>query len=644
MAGAVGGPHHDGSALYVSNERPGLGETVTVRVRVPRGWAPGGAMDAGAADAGARGAGTGVDAVWLRSTPDREPRWAQARRLGEADGWDWWEATLTAENPRTGYRWLLLGAAGAAGHGGRAWLNQGGLSTLEPLDAEDYALLATPAAPAWLAESVMYQVFPDRFARSAAADAQETPEWAIPAAWGDPVDAVMPGRSQQFYGGDLDGIREHLDHLVALGVDLLYLTPVFPAASNHRYDATSFDRVDPLLGGDEALARLVTAAHERGIRVIGDLTTNHTGDRHEWFRAGHGHPEAAEAAFYLFDDDADDYVSWLGVPSLPKLDWRSPELRRRFIEGPDSVVGRWLGPPFALDGWRIDVANMTGRHGAVDLNAEVRRGIRRTMLEANPDTVLLAESTNDAAADFQGDAWHGAMTYPSFTRPLWGWLSEEAGPAAPEPWFFGMPGGIPSLDGRDFVEQHLRFTAAYPWRIRIGNMNALDTHDTARFATHARPGAVPVALGLSLALPGVPVVFAGDEFGLTGADGEASRTPMPWGLPVLGAYPELIAARRAHPVLARGGMRWLHVGADAVVFVRESAEASVLVFASRAATSPLVRGVDAAGIGPGADAATAPDLIAAIGEVALTRADGALRLTAGGPAFAMWALPGIRTP
>ena len=125
----------------------------------------------------------------------------------------------------------------------------------------------------------------------------------------------------------------------------------------------------------------------------------------------------------------------------------SPGLRARMVEGPDSVVARWLRPPFDLDGWRIDVANMTGRYLDEDLNADVRRIIRRTMIETNPDTILLGESTNDATEDFQGDGWHGAMTYANFTRPVWGWLSRESG----NPWFYGIPyGGIPSYTGDEF--------------------------------------------------------------------------------------------------------------------------------------------------------------------------------------------------
>ncbi|GAA2009867.1 glycoside hydrolase family 13 protein [Microbacterium ulmi] len=622
-------PHHDGSTLYVSNLAPQLGETVRVRLRVPERYGP-------------------LVAVRTRSNPDHEPEWTDAASLGVADGWEWWEAPVTVHNPRHGYRWVLQHADGRV-----EWLNQSGIHTIETLDAEDFALVAHPAPPAWLYDAVMYQVFPDRFARSAQADAHPTPGWAIAAEWTDPVDPVNPGRSQQFYGGDLDGVRERLDHLIDLGVNLLYLTPVFPAESNHRYNATSFHDVDPLLGGDDAFVRLVEAAHERGIRVIGDLTSNHSGDTHEWFLAAYGHPGAPEEEFYYFTDDGNtEYESWLGYESLPKFNWASHELRRRFIEGAGSVVAKWLEPPYSTDGWRIDVANMTGRLGAVDLNADVRRLLRRTMLEINPDTILLGESTNDAVSDLQGDGWHGAMTYPSFTRPVWGWLSEPEGTpyltydgeTETEPWFFTQPiGGIPRYTARQFVDAVVRFTAGIPWRVRLGNMQPLDTHDTARFATNAAPGTIPVAVGLSMTLPGLPVVFAGDEFGLTGADGESSRTPMPWGTedePAtaerLALYRDLVGLRRAHPALATGGLRWLHVDDETVVFVRESADESVLVLATRGDADvelppgSLPRAAEGVDVFGDAMLATAPD--------------GAAVLSAEGPAFAVWTLPGVAIP
>jgi alpha-glucosidase len=622
-------PHHDGSPLCVSNTEPTLGETVRVRLRVPVGYGP-------------------LAAVRTRSNPDREPAWADAELVGTADGWDWWEAEVVVANPRHGYRWLLQHEDGRV-----QWLNQSGLHEIETLDAEDFALVAYPAPPAWMYDAVMYQVFPDRFARSPQADTHPTPDWAVPAAWHEPVDAVAPGRSQQFYGGDLDGVTSKLDHLVELGVNLLYLTPVFPAASNHRYDASSFLSVDPLLGGDEAYIRLIEAAHERGIRVIGDLTSNHSGDRHEWFLSALGTPAAPAEEFYYFTDEGNtEYVSWLGYPTLPKFNWSSEKLRERFIDGPDSVVAKWLKPPFNADGWRIDVANMTGRLGEVDLNAEVRQLLRRTMIDINLETVLLGESTNDATSDLQGDGWHGAMTYPSFTRPVWAWLSDPAprayvdaeGRHVTEPWFFGQPvGGIPRYTAAQFVAAVTRFTAGIPWRVRLGNMQPLDTHDTARFATHAPPEVIPLAVGLSMTLPGLPVVFAGDEYGAIGVDGEASRTPMPWGTESepavaerLALYRDLIALRRAHPALATGGLRWLHVDDETVVFVRESAEESVLVLAS---TGDVDIELPATAM-PGA--ASAVELY---GRATLGSApDGGVLLSADGPVFAAWALPGVVAP
>ncbi|MDQ0894623.1 glycoside hydrolase family 13 protein [Agromyces ramosus] len=611
-------PHHDGSPLYVSTQAPELGEVVRVRLRVPGDFGP-------------------LAWVGTRSNPNREPRFDEASVIAAADGWQWWEASVEVENPVHGYRWLLVGVDGR-----QHWLNQLGLFTTEVRDHDDFRLVAHEPAPAWAASSILYQVFPDRFARSAAAGSRPAPEWAIPAEWSDPLDPVPPARSTQFFGGDLDGVREHLDHLESFGVNLLYLTPMFPARSNHRYDASTFDVVDPLLGGDEALVRLVEAAHARGIRVIGDLTSNHSGDAHEWFRTAQADPDSVERGFYYFRDEAQGggYESWLGVPSLPKFDWSSAELRRRFIEGRDSVVARFLAPPFNLDGWRIDVANMTGRLGAEDLNAEVRQTIRRTMLDVNPDTILLGESTNDAASDVQGDAWHGAMTYTPFTRPLWSWLLEPGSPAGGG---IGFPlAAVPSYDGHEFLETHLRFAAGFPWRTRLATMNALDTHDTPRFGTHARPGTLPVALGLAVTLPGIPVVWAGDEFGLTGVDGEASRTPIPWGsetasevAPVLDTYRELLGLRRAHPVLATGGLRWLAVGDDAIAFVRESADEQLLVFAARAAATLEL---------PAAAIAMTDAAARLTGDAELEASGDLLRLSSGAPAFAVWRLAGVAAP
>ena len=231
------------------------------------------------------------------------------------------------------------------------------------------------------------------------------------------------------FGGDLRGIEQRLDYIEQLGVNALYLTPIFPASSTHRYDATSFDRVDPLLGGDEALRSLLAAAHSRGVRVLGDLTTNHTGNAHEWFVEALADPDALERELYYFDPSLPaGYESWLGIPSLPKLDWRSAELRRRMV----GVTRRWLEA--GLDGWRIDVANMTGRYKGIELTREVAQLIRGALTE---DALLVAEHGYDYRRDLDGTGWHGAMNYAGFLRPVWSWLLGDDPPEELRRSFWG---------------------------------------------------------------------------------------------------------------------------------------------------------------------------------------------------------------
>ncbi|WP_427016421.1 alpha-amylase family glycosyl hydrolase [Pseudarthrobacter sp. P1] len=183
---------------------------------------------------------------------------------------------------------------------------------------------------------------------------------------------------------------------------IVYLTPFFPAGSNHRYDAATFEGVDPLLGGDAALIDLVAAAHARGMKVGGDLTANHSVSSHEWFQRALTDPAAPEAGYYHFSPDYSSYESWRGVPSLPKFNWASAGLCEAYTTGEDSVVAHWLKPPFNLDGWRLDVGNMAGRLGAQDVNHEVATLIRDRVVAVNPDALLLGEPTSDAGPDADG--------------------------------------------------------------------------------------------------------------------------------------------------------------------------------------------------------------------------------------------------
>ena len=235
-----------------------------------------------------------------------------------------------------------------------------------------------------------------------------------------------PQAPLQLYGGDLRGVEDRLDYLHELGVNVIYVTPFFPAPSSHRYNATTFNHVDPLLGGDAALASLSAALHRRGMRLLGDLTTNHSGSTHEWFRAAQADPASEEAGYYYFHSHPDDYITWYANPTTPKFNFASAGLRRRLVEGPGSVVARWLRAPYALDGWRIDVANMTGRWTADDFNHEIATAIRGTLTAERPDALLVAEHAYDATADLLGDGWHANVNFAGFISPVCSWLDSLA--------------------------------------------------------------------------------------------------------------------------------------------------------------------------------------------------------------------------
>jgi alpha-glucosidase len=554
-------PHHDGSATYVSDLAPNLGDTVAVFLRVPRA--------------------SGVRQALLRVYVDGEQTLTETVVDREDEHEVWLRGNVPLHNPVVSYRWLLDGVPN-----GYQWLNGEGLHAHDVTDAADFRLTTHAAPPSWAQDAVLYQIFPDRFAKSVD---RPVPAWAVPQRWDDPVIGNGPETPYQLYGGDLDGITAHLDHIASTGANTVYLTPVFPARSNHRYDASTFDVVDPQLGGDAALARLSDALHARGMRLLGDLTTNHCGEAHEWFQTAVADATTPEAGYFIFTDHPHAYVCWFGYSSLPKFDHRDPGLRRRLYEGPDSVVARWLGP-HGLDGWRIDVANMTARMGTTDLNRMVATTIRATMAAADPESLLLAEHSHDASQDLLGDGWHGVMNYAGFTRPIWQWLKAPgAVPFQPGPFT-----AIPRFPGGAITTAMRSFAAAQPWRATAHALTLVDSHDTMRIRTLLHdPALVTVAFGLLATMPGIPMLWAGDEIGQEGVNGEDARRPMPWNEPEqwdmerFAINQALFTARAENPALRRGGLRWLAVQDDSITFLRESPQQTVLVHAARGPHRPV---------------------------------------------------------
>jgi len=554
--------HHDGSPLYVQTTGGGIGDAASIRLRA-------------AADAP-------LEAVFLRSCPDGEQS-IVPMRAGPVEGaCRWWQLELPLRMLRTGYRFLLRTAAGTR------WYNAAGVQAHYPTDANDFKLLAGYQAPAWVRDAVFYQIFPDRFA-----DGDPTNN-VVDGAYlyrGRPVVArpwgATPRREYaaiEFFGGDLQGITQRLDYLADLGVNALYLNPIFEAPSNHKYDVADYEHVDPHLGGDAGLAALRRALDERAMHLVLDIVPNHCGATHPWFTTAQADAGAPSAEFFTFRRHPDEYECWLGVPTLPKLDYRSERLRELMYAGEDAVMRRWLRPPFRIDGWRIDVANMLGRQGPSDLGHKLGRGIRRAVKAENPAAYLLGEHFFDGTPHLQGSELDATMNYQGFTFPLWRWLAGFELGAGAEAWGDPRP-----MATADMAAQWTAFRAAIPWQIATQQFNLLGSHDTPRLR-HILGGDLArlrVAAALLFTYPGVPCIYYGDEIGLDGAGDPECRRTMPWDEgewdhELRAFFQQLIALRRQAPALRWGGFQLLHAAGDSVAFQREAPEERLLVVARRA--------------------------------------------------------------
>lgn len=558
--------HHDGSPSYVRGPHPPdltIGDQVTLRLR---------------AATEAR-----IERVLLRTEPDGEQHLLpmQVEEQGEGNGVArWWQLRLEVTMPVTAYRFLLFTSYGAW------WYNGSGLHQSMVTDAEDFRLLAGYTAPTWVWDSVFYQIFPDRFADGDSSNNVRQGEfvyWGVEArqrSWGSPP-STWPAAMVEFYGGDLRGIEQRLDYLQELGVNALYLNPIFSALSNHRYDVIDYRQVDPHLGGNGALVSLREATKRRDIRYILDIVPNHTGVMHPWFQAAQANPSAPTAEFYTFFQHPDAYASWLGHRSLPKLNYRSERLRQEMYAGEDSVLRRWLKEPYRADGWRIDVANMLGRQGQTQIGVEVCRGIRRAVKEVAPQAYLLGENFFDASEHLQGDMWDGVMNYSGFLKPLVFWVSQFEVRHHGEPREVLSGGRWPT---QALLESWCSFRASIPWAIARQQFNLLGSHDTMRIldVVGGNDTLNRLVVAVLMTYPGVPCVYYGNEVGLRGH----IRAPMPWSRDawnqdLLAYYQKLIRLRRTSHALRGGGFQVLMQEEDSFAYLRDVEEEQIVVLVNR---------------------------------------------------------------
>ncbi len=456
--------------------------------------------------------------------------------------------------------------------------------------------------PSWFAGGTMYHIFVDRFRRGEGPSTlhenallekdweRGIPQYAKKA--GDHLDNNL------FFGGNLWGIIEKLDYLQSLGVTVLYLSPIFKAYSNHRYDTGDYETVDPLLGGDEALDALLEAAHEKGMRVILDGVFNHTGDDSKYFNRpgryeGLGAYQSVAspyARWYTFRDFPDRYESWWGIDIMPRLNQNEPSCRHYFTgDGKNShgIAGRWIER--GIDGWRLDVAD--------ELNDAFLDEFRATVKKQSRGEALII-----------GEVWENAVTKIAYGYRRRYFGGKQLDSVMNYPFRNAVLAFVGNGDAGTFCDILEELYASYPPDVCNSLMNLLGTHDTLRILTLlgdptegagrsnaelslsrldrvAREKAVKllkIASTLQFTVYGVPSVYYGDEVGLEGYHDPFCRMPFPWGHEdeeLLEHYRALGRLRR-DPVFATGDFRILYRGRGALAFTRSLGGRTVTVAAN----------------------------------------------------------------
>ncbi|SDK47821.1 alpha-glycosidase [Sediminibacillus albus] len=408
-------------------------------------------------------------------------------------------------------------------------------------------------APEWVKDTVWYQIFPERFANG---DASLDPDEALP--WG----SAKPTPAN-FFGGDFQGIIDHLDYLVKLGINGIYFTPIFKAHSNHKYDTIDYMELDPQFGNKKTFRRLVTACHDRGIRVMLDAVFNHSGFFFPPFQDVLENQEKSQYKdwFHLWEfpvtaEGEPNYDTFGFVASMPKLDTTNKEVKEYLL----NAAKYWV-EEFDIDGWRLDVAN--------EVDHSFWREFRRVVKAVKPDAYILGEIWHDSMPWLQGDQFDAVMNYP-FTNGAIDFFAKQL------------------MAAEDFAHSVTKVLHMYPANVNEAAFNLLDSHDTPRILTLADGSRERVKLLylFQLSFVGTPCLYYGDEIGMAGGQDPGCRACMVWDEEQqdheLFAFVQLlIQLRKDEPLFGNNGkFRFIHTDNQQNCVVYEKFEASGrLIFA-----------------------------------------------------------------
>ncbi|CAG9609216.1 alpha-glycosidase [Pseudoneobacillus rhizosphaerae] len=380
-------------------------------------------------------------------------------------------------------------------------------------------------APSWVKDTVWYQIFPERFGNgNQANDPEGTLEWG----------SAEPNPTN-FFGGDIEGVINHIDYLKELGITGIYFTPIFKAHSNHKYDTIDYLEVDPQFGDNETFKRLVKVCHENGIKIMLDAVFNHSGFYFPQFQdvLENGDQSRFKDWFHtrefpLKTEPMPNYDTFAFTPFMPKLNTENHEVKEYLLE-----VGRYWVREFDIDGWRLDVAN--------EVDHAFWREFRQEVKKIKPDLYILGEIWHDSMPWLRGDQFDAVMNYP-FTTNILNLFAKK------------------SISNKEFIENMVTVLHMYPKNVNEVAFNLVGSHDTPRILTECDEDFRKVKLiyAIMLTFIGTPCIYYGDEIGISGDQDPGCRKCMEWdeskqNRDLFDHIKKLIQLRYDHPLLANEG-------------------------------------------------------------------------------------------
>lgn len=488
----------------------------------------------------------------------------------------------------------------------------------------EYRIFPGYKTPDWAKGAVFYQIYVDRFCNGDRTNDVVDHEYSY---IGEHVTKVNNWNKypasmgvREFYGGDLQGVLDKLDYLQDLGVEVIYLNPVFVSPSNHKYDTQDYDYIDPHFtvikndGGDvleeadhdnshatkyikrvvdkenleasnEFFAYFMEKVHERGMKVILDGVFNHCGSFNKWLdrecmyetdetyeKGAYIEEKSPYHTFFKFYPDGEwpyntYYDGWWGHDTLPKLNYEDSDKLFDYIM---RIARKWVSAPYNVDGWRLDVAADLGH--SQEYNHKFWKEFRRNVREANPEAIILAEHYGDPSSWLQGDQWDTVMNYDAFMEPV--------------SWFLtGMDKhsdvSRPDLRGNSdlFFARMTEFGAKFSMQSLQVAMNELSNHDHSRFLTRTngrvgrtasagpeaanlgvKKAAMMAAVMIQMTWLGAPTVYYGDEAGVCGWTDPDNRRTYPWGSEdreLIRFHKEVIRIHKDYEALRTGSLIYL---------------------------------------------------------------------------------------